>query len=782
MAEVYKAYQPGLDRYVAVKVMHSHLADDEDFVGRFQREALAVAKLRHPNIVTVFDFGDLDGMYYMVMEFVEGPTLKDEIAARTELNQAFELAEVVRIFTSLCNAIHYAHSRRMIHRDLKPANVMLTKEGQVILTDFGIARMVGGTKYTMTGAISGTPAYMAPEQGEGQRGDERSDIYSLGVILYQMLTGRVPFDADTPFAVIMKHINEPLPLPRKVSSNISEEMEAAILKALAKDPNDRFQSGAEMARAIREAAKLPVEETHLSVPITTLAGAPVLRGELNIDDATFTRAAQTSEETAAATATPTILSQVGSNRGLQFALGLIALLVLGGLVTAGIFLTRGPAATPTAPVATVAQLDQEAVAQTAVARIEATQNARLTATAEAAAAAGIDTPTPAPPTATNTPDLGATAAVQTAAAVGAIESFIATQTAQAPTQTPTPVPTDTPVPTNTSPPTNTPTVGPTNTPRPPTPTPAPAGPSVSNLSGRLAVPVDNAGRYDVFIFSIPDGRELAKIIGVRQPYFRSDGKLLVNGEAGPTGGGAGDNVFMYNADGSGGTPISGSPGDGYPTWSPDGGRIAYDNPRLVLAKTGGPTEWHLFVQPGLTIPDTNEMASFNVIAGDIFDAGQPLFPLWAADDFLIFRACDIWPGGGGGSRCAVWRTPSWATVRGDGYLRPALVTDLNAIPTDTQDAKLLVMSQASGNWEVYATTITGGGVTNLTNNPTQDGLGTLSPDGQWVAFVSDRGGSWAVWVVPFGGGQPSKLFDLPRGNPWGAGERDWTRERISWGP
>ncbi len=203
MAEVYKGYQPGLDRYVAVKVLHSHLADEEDFIGRFEREATAVARLRHSNIVQVYDFDTEGSTYYMVMEFVEGPTLKAELKERSMQGKTFSLPEVSRIFSALSSAIDYAHSRGMVHRDLKPANVMFTAEGQVVLTDFGIARIMGATRYTMTGAISGTPAYMSPEQGQGERGDERSDIYSLGVILYEMVTGRVPYDADTPFAIIM---------------------------------------------------------------------------------------------------------------------------------------------------------------------------------------------------------------------------------------------------------------------------------------------------------------------------------------------------------------------------------------------------------------------------------------------------------------------------------------------------------------------------------------------------------------------------------------------------
>ena len=274
MAEVYKAYQPGLNRYVAVKVLHGHLADDEDFIGRFEREATAVARLRHPHIVQVYDFDVESGLYFMVMEFVEGPTLKAELKERSVKGQIFPLPETTRIITALASAIDYAHSRGMVHRDLKPANVMFTAEGQVVLTDFGIARIVGAKRYTMTGAISGTPAYMSPEQGQGERGDERSDIYSLGVVLYEMVTGQVPFDADTPFAIIMKHINDSLPLPTAVNSDTPEEVERVILKAMSKDPGDRYQKASEMAKGLREAVGVTADETIAAMPITTIAPAP----------------------------------------------------------------------------------------------------------------------------------------------------------------------------------------------------------------------------------------------------------------------------------------------------------------------------------------------------------------------------------------------------------------------------------------------------------------------------------------------------------------------------
>lgn len=254
MASVYKAYQPSLERHVAVKVIHEQLAaDDETFLKRFQREAKAVASLRHPNIVQVFDFGIEDDVAYMVMEYLEGTSLRAELKTLAERGEIMPPQQVLRIFQAVTGALEYAHRQGMVHRDVKPANVMLTSKGDVILTDFGIARIVGGTQYTATGAVTGTPAYMSPEQGHGERGNERSDIYALGIMLYEILAGRVPFDADTPLAVLLKHINDPLPLPRQLNPAIPEAVEQVVLKALAKDPDDRYQRAADMGAALAAA-------------------------------------------------------------------------------------------------------------------------------------------------------------------------------------------------------------------------------------------------------------------------------------------------------------------------------------------------------------------------------------------------------------------------------------------------------------------------------------------------------------------------------------------------
>jgi serine/threonine protein kinase len=262
MARVYRAYHPQLDRYVAIKVLRSDLVEDEEFLIRFRCEARAVAALRHPNIVQVFDSDAQDDIYYIVLELLEGDTLKTRLNDYRAQGEKMPLGEVVRILLDVLDGLAYAHSEGMIHRDIKSANILLTRRGQAVVTDFGIAQIVGGTRHTATGALMGTLNYMAPEQGLKGHSDARSDIYSLGIVFYEMLTQRTPFEADTPLAVLMKHVNDPLPLLRKIDPAIPEPFERIVLKALAKNPDYRYQSAEEMTQALREAA----EEAEIEIP------------------------------------------------------------------------------------------------------------------------------------------------------------------------------------------------------------------------------------------------------------------------------------------------------------------------------------------------------------------------------------------------------------------------------------------------------------------------------------------------------------------------------------
>ncbi len=238
MAAVYKAFQPGVDRFVALKVLPQHYAKDPQFVERFEREAKVLAKLQHPHILPVHDFGEADGGYtYIVMPFIESGDLASLMTQRQ-----LSLVEIGRIIGQVGDALDYAHTQDIVHRDVKPSNILVDQRGNCLLSDFGLAKIVSGyaNKLTGSGFAVGTPTYMAPEQGLGQELDGRCDIYALGVILYELVTGRVPFNAETPMAVILKHVNDPLPPPRKFDPTLPEAVERVILKAMAKEPTDRY--------------------------------------------------------------------------------------------------------------------------------------------------------------------------------------------------------------------------------------------------------------------------------------------------------------------------------------------------------------------------------------------------------------------------------------------------------------------------------------------------------------------------------------------------------------
>lgn len=262
MAEVWKAFDPRLKRYVAIKYLHANLRDDPSFATRFIREAQAVASLRHPNIIRIYDFETSisesdDSMAYMVMDYVEGGTLAAYIHRTSSVHKFPSANEVVQLFTAIGGAIDYAHQHGMIHRDIKPANILLDKHntsrspiGEPILSDFGIVKMLGTTSGTLTNSSIGTPLYISPEQAKGQPGNESSDIYSLGVTLYEVCTGVPPFRGDSPFAIINQQINTPPPLPTLINPALPPALEAVVLRCLAKEPEERFHSASALTSAL----------------------------------------------------------------------------------------------------------------------------------------------------------------------------------------------------------------------------------------------------------------------------------------------------------------------------------------------------------------------------------------------------------------------------------------------------------------------------------------------------------------------------------------------------
>jgi serine/threonine-protein kinase len=467
MATVYRAYQPSLERYIALKVLFPHFAQPE-FVARFKREALAAGRLSHPSVVHIYDAGEAAGYYYIAMEYIEGGTLKDRLDERG--HAPLDSQTISQVVQGIGSALEYAHRQGIIHRDIKPANIMFTKDNRVVLADLGLAKFFEAADLTQMTALIGTPFYMSPEQARSQAVDARSDIYSFGVVIYEMLTGRVPFEAETPWMAIHQHIYEMPPPIRQLNPVVSEALAQVVHKALAKDPKERYQHVEDLAQAFAAAQK---NATGIVPPAQTKAKPNTL--------------AITEEKPKTAPA-------------LYWAGGGLSLLILAALVLiwnpGGLLRSSGgdPIATPTATVAFSANTPMPSIipapsvtaaektpSVTPTATISASPSATLTTTLTAQAGTQSLTPSPSlaltrlstpSPTATRSGDL----ATPTSTIAGVPPATFIVQT---PTDTPQltntlPPPTNTTAPTHTQapPPTNT-TAPPTNTTAPPTNTTAP---------------------------------------------------------------------------------------------------------------------------------------------------------------------------------------------------------------------------------------------------------------------------------------------------------------------
>ncbi len=271
MARVYKGYHPDLNRYAAVKVITWGLAEDEDFSASFRREAQAIASLRHPRIVTIFDFGQYDHGYYLVMEYIDGQDLGEFIT----LGKSFSPEEIISIIIDIASAIDYAHRLDVIHRDVKPSNIMMAGSGEAILTDFGLVMLPNSMGATTMGNAFGTPYYIAPEQAvSAAAAVPASDIYSLGIVLFELIAGVPPYTADSPLGIALKHISDPIPNIQDFVPDTPDAVSAVIQKAMAKEPEDRFATATEMAETLAQvwdASEMPLPKVGLVLPANTVA-------------------------------------------------------------------------------------------------------------------------------------------------------------------------------------------------------------------------------------------------------------------------------------------------------------------------------------------------------------------------------------------------------------------------------------------------------------------------------------------------------------------------------
>ncbi|HEY2944988.1 MAG TPA: protein kinase, partial [Vicinamibacteria bacterium] len=465
MASVYKAYEAALDRYVALKVLPGEFLHDETFAERFRREAKVVARLEHPNIIPIHAFGIEGGIPWMAMRLISGGPLSSLLRGGRLTHE-----RIITILRGVADALDYAHGKGVVHRDVKPQNILLDEAERVYLADFGIAKMVEGSgALTQTGMITGTPQYMAPEQATGQPVDQRVDIYALGVVAYEMLTGRVPFAADTPVAVLMKHVTEPMPIPP--ASTVPEPLVRALLKGMAKKPEERWSSAGAFVRALEQGlAEVPTA----SVPVaaTATVPAPALRPA-----PTMPPPGPTTRRTAA---------PAPSSAGVGRALAILAAIVAVGAV--GVFAISRSRSAP--PKETTASLSSRGAAVSASGSPAPAPTARvevLPSTLAATPATAL-APSPAPPRA-------------------AAPIMAATPVPMARLRpTPSPVPT---APVATAPPANTETRPAPAPPHTPSPTPAAvhAGPT-----GTLQLDVDaqqdayTSGASTLYLKLLVDGR------------------------------------------------------------------------------------------------------------------------------------------------------------------------------------------------------------------------------------------------------------------------------------
>ncbi|MBX3063403.1 MAG: serine/threonine-protein kinase [Anaerolineae bacterium] len=768
MAIVYRAHQKNVERDVAIKVIESDLAQRPEFVARFEREARTIAALSHPHILKVFDYGRKDDLLYLVMELITGGSLADEIGkGRIPLDRATRLLE------QIASALDYAHTAAgLVHRDLKPQNVLLDSQGNAILTDFGIAKMLReeGTQLTQTGMVMGTPSYMSPEQWQGSTVDARSDLYALGIIAFEMLTGSLPFNATTPPAMMYQHLNEP---PRPVTQlrpDLPQRLETVINKALEKNPRDRFASAGEFAAAFKQASldptpigihaphQVPDEPT---MPVSTPAG-------ISQAHKASTRPSEQPRRS------PSLITLAAGAVGL-IVIAVIAVALLSNRDGSDGSQNIGQTSASETPLTDLLIAPTTAVAllPTETATIGATETSLPTVTpSETATATTTETSTATPtetltltpsetPTATTTPTethtptptpnleltvqaaiAGTAYAEATQTAVQNFINLVTTMTSVAAQQATlnaiasyTKPPTLTPVPTDTPPPTAIPT-------QPSTATPIPA---LGGGTGLIAFSRDGAiylanvnGSGERLLYGNPASDSAV-------PIWSPDGKRIVfRADPYETPERANADLFLIDADGSNLQQLTDLQQDiSTPTWSPDARYIAYR-----VGPADGNREIMMIDLENLDAPAVNLTNH----------PDRDLTPIWSADGKYIYFSTQR-----PNAAYSIYR------MNADGSDVTEVINNgfNNYQPDLSPDGRLLAYSSSisrdNGRGIFLATSI-GSGVRLIFSDGRTHQAPVFSPDSQWLLFFTTPGNGQprtdpVIYLVSVNGGSPNFVIN-----------------------
>jgi len=750
MATVYRAYQPTFERFVALKVLSRQLSEDPTFLRRFQREAKVVARLEHPSIVPVYDHGQHERMPYIVMRLIEGGTLRKKL-----FYEDVDLLTAAHIVEQVAGALDYAHSQGIIHRDLKPSNILLDDRGNAYLSDFGIAKMLGSTTQVTASGVVGTPSYMSPEQCQGKPLTPASDIYALGAILYEIVTGEPPFEADTPLAVMYMHVKEPVPSVQLFNPALPAGLDEVIALAMDKDPHNRYHDATSLAADLLIVAKaqaasavevpdypavvdLPpsppsvpeLEDSAGTIPTPDgLTGSvPVVEPELAPSFLDF----EALEQGAPTSTSPAIGE--GGGRAFPFLAGVLGMALLLGAIGMGAFalsqIDPGSAArVPTLPPTGTGELTSGDVG---AATVSPAVTYVVVVPTETPMVGGIIEPTSSPTiTSSPPPQPTATSAPARTNTPGPPTNTPFPTNTPLPTLTPTQTltPSETPVPSDTPTPTATPTLTPTAT-----ATSAPTGGSgwvayirginasaeirIMDANGQNDRALTNNGYYDGEPDWSPGGNLIAyeSLVGGdsdiysipaaggsptqlttssepdRHPDWSPDGSLITF----ENGRDDTTEIYVMNADGSGLTRLTDNAyGDRAPRFSPDGTRIAY------MTEQRG--KWEIAV---MAYPSGEQVAIYNCPAADC------RFPAWAPEGSRIAynsldstgRIADVW-------LLALSTGESTLLIQGAESGRPAW----------SGDGRFIFLNRTiEGNADIYRYNIQSGAVERLTTSAADD--------------------------------------------------------------